>query len=526
MGKVINSRPWLKDLIYISVIMFFLHGFILFLTGTFHDDWLSLFKDIATKDMEGFESGRPYYSFIIKLIWGLPGYSYRILIYITYWLSYLFIYGMLFNINELSRRDVFLITIITMAAPINDARVLLANYPYALGMLCFFAATFVLVRYMETLDSLPVRLGALCLFFLSFTLNSNLVLYAVVLLYIVMRKRWNTYKYIDFFLIPFVFYFLNKKLFPVYGAYKDYNVVTWNRVKWVLLNLPEIFANSITSVIKLLIGNAVSSWVVVGSTIVILTVCYLYRKYRLNEFFNKKECEGVEVGSTHIAQVNFSNDLIFLFGVLFLITAIFPYAVIRQNPVIQMVGIAGRDSINIGLGIALLCYGGINRRLHNGFIVFFVLAAFLHLNSYYLSYQTEWYRQLAFQKKVASVEDIQNGGNFIVNCTPKSMVNDRRFYTWSGNTAVATGKRNVFMLNGQKDASILKNATTMNTILSHYPMYKDYRYNHSSIDGTVVYSADISRKKTFLLKMYEIFNRECFEKEIDLIGTLNYLPKR
>ena len=524
MGKVANSRPWLKDLIYISVIMFFLHGFIMVLTGTFHDDWLSLLQDAVTKDMEGFESGRPYYSFIIKLVWGLPGYSYRILIYITYWLSYLFTYGMLSNINELSRRDALLITIITMAAPINDARVLLANYPYALGMLFFFAAAFVLVRYTDKLDNLLVRLGALCFFFLSFTLNSNLVLYAVVLLYIVMRERWKTYKYMDFFLIPFVFYFLNKKLFPVYGAYKDYNVVTWDRMKWALTNLPEIFSNTIISVVRLLAGNHIIAWIALGSTMAVLLSCYLYRKGGLNGFLDTKEHA---VSRDRITQsMSHCSVLIFLFGILFLVAGVFPYAVIRQNPVIHMVGIAGRDSINIGLGIALLCYGGINRRLHNGFIVFFVLAAFLHLNSYYLSYQTEWYRQLAFQKKVASIEDIQNGGNFIVNCTPKSMVNDRRFYTWSGNTAVATGKRNVFMLNGTKDASILKNAATMNMVLSHYPMYKDYCFDHSTVDGIVLYSAGLSRKKTFLLKLYEIFDKGFFEKEINSIGTLKYLPKR
>lgn len=524
MSKVINSRPWLKDLICISIIMFFLHGFILFLTGTFHDDWLSLFKDVATKDMEGFETGRPYYSFIIKLIWELPGYSYRILIYFTYWLSYLFTYGMLSSIDELSRRDALLMTIITMASPINDARVLLANYPYALGMLFFFAAAFVLVRYMATLDKLLVRLGTLCLFFLSFTLNSNLVLYGMVLLYLVMRKQRKIYKYIDFFLIPFAFYFLNKKLFPVYGAYKDYNLVTWERVKWALTNLPEIFSNTIISVVRLLVGHHVTAWIALGITIAVLLSCYLYRKGGLNGFLDTKENA---VSRDRITQrMSHCSVLIFLFGILFLVAGVFPYTVIRQNPVIQMVGIAGRDSINIGLGIALMCYGGINRRLYNSFILFFVLAGLLHLNSYYLSYQTEWYRQLAFQRKIANVADIQNGGNFIVNCTPKSMVNDRRFYTWSGNTAVATGKRNVFMLNGTKDASILKNAAAMNMVLSHYPMYKDYRFDHSDVDGTVVYSADISRKKTFLLKMHEIFNRECFEKEIYLIGTLKYLPNK
>ena len=121
MNKALREKAWLRDVIIISVIYILIHGFILILTGTFHDDWLSFFKETVTKDMEGFESGRPYYSFVIEAVWNLPGYGYRILAFITYWISYFLIYASFCRITFVRRSEVVLITLICMAALVNDA---------------------------------------------------------------------------------------------------------------------------------------------------------------------------------------------------------------------------------------------------------------------------------------------------------------------------------------------------------------------------------------------------------------------
>ena len=88
MSDRIKNNKWLRDLLLISIVCLLIHGSMLILTGTFHDDWLSFFHDARTKLMEGYESGRPYYSLIIMMIWNLPGYGYRILAFLTYWAAY------------------------------------------------------------------------------------------------------------------------------------------------------------------------------------------------------------------------------------------------------------------------------------------------------------------------------------------------------------------------------------------------------------------------------------------------------
>lgn len=80
------------------------------------------------------------------------------------------------------------------------------------------------------------------------------------------------------------------------------------------------------------------------------------------------------------------------------------------------------------------------------------------------------------------------------------------------------------MLNGKKDLSILKNDKKMDMVTSRYPMFAEYQFNHSTIDGTIFYSATISRKETVFLKTYEMFDRERFDNAIDSIGTLKYFP--
>ena len=170
---------------------------------------------------------------------------------------------------------------------------------------------------------------------------------------------------------------------------------------------------------------------------------------------------------------------------------------IRQSSVIAFSGIQGRDSIQIGLGIALVLMGVTKKKTRTFFVTLIVVAGMFHFCTCYLNYQTEWYRQVVFQKRIADVPEIKNGGNYVVTCSQTSTVGDRRFYTWSGNTAAATGRMNTFMLNGQNDMDLLKNEEAMQSILVHYPMYKDYVYN-TEIEGNIEYEIKLSNTDTLI----------------------------
>ena len=519
------KKTWLRDVLLITLIYFLIHGFILVLTGTFHDDWLSYFMDVTTKDMEGFESGRPYYSYIIELVWNLPGYSYRILVFITYWIIYILTYGTLSYVKGVTRWDALLITIIVIAVPVNDARVLLANYPYALGMMFFYWASFMLTKSISHLNTLGTRLIILLLYALSFTLNSNLVLYGLVLLYLVLAIGFRRIIAIsDFIILPIAFYFFNRWFFPVYGAYVDYNLVTFDRIVWAIKSLPEILRNTAISFLRYEFSDIHLVWIALFICTVFLCIEY-YLGNRKAHDLKKSQTSKTHQHPNPVnddTKIENSSPTIFFFGIISLIAGLFPYVVVRQNPDISMVGIQGRDSMQIGLGIALIIYGALNRRMRIGIITFIVVVGIFHFNSWYLNYQTEWYRQLSFQKEVIEIDAIQSGGNFIVDCKNTSSIGDRRFYTWSGNAVAVTGKRNVFMLNGDNDAAILENKKVMELILTHYPMYRDYTMDHLTIDGKMEFNCEISKHDTIRLKFNELFHQDAFNQEIDTIGTMSY----
>lgn len=520
MSDKIKNNKWLRDLLLISIVCLLIHGSMLILTGTFHDDWLSFFHDARTKLMEGYESGRPYYSLIIMMIWNLPGYGYRILAFFTYWAAYLFFYGTLCHIGSLTRRDAAMITLMTIAAPVNDARVLLANYPYAFGMLLFFAASLALTAAVHRLYVIPVRVGILALYFLSFTLNSNLVFYCTVLLYLLITfKVRKMYQFLDFILLPFLFYALNKILFPVYGAYSDYNIVTLPGLTEAVVSLPITIADNFISIVRQPFIHR-AFWL----TCAFLAVPALIAR----KCFKKKEpsCRDRDSSSPgeNGSGRSVSYLVLFLFGLIAFAAGIFPYVVVRRNPVLSCSGIDSRDTILAGSGIAMMIYACAGKRLRTGIALFWCAAGLFHFNSMYLKYQTEWYRQLSFQRSIADL-DLAPDGNYIVECAQESEIKDRRHCTWSGNAASVTGRRDLFLMNGKKDTRFLADSDKMRSIMTHYPMYSDYRFTHTDVNGTLHFSAEISSGETMRLKIYEIFAPRKFEQSIGLTGSLALDPE-
>ena len=505
--NTVDRRAIARSVLALFIVYCLIHGYMLILTGTFHDDWLSYFRDVATKNMEGLESGRPYYSLVIEAVWNLPGYGYRTLSFITYGIAYICIYFIIYQIFG-SEREALAITILTMAMPVNDARVLLANYPYALGMMLFYIATLILVKNVKRLSCVWVRIIIEVLYFLSFTLNSNLVMYGCVLLYLLFNTQPFKFKrlmqILDFILLPFVFFFMNKLLWPTYGAYANYNIVTWKRLIWSIVNIPVVCFNIILSVgTELLKVNIIVHWCAIALVIIV----FLWNK--------KRDSNEIKANTDKRP----SSAIILIFGLLMFIAGWFPYIVVRRDLELTLTGIQGRDSMQLGLGLALIFYALTPKKLRNSLVAYILILGIFHFNLWYLNYQGEWYRQLAFQKQIEQVDEIYEGGNYVVKCSEASPILDRRFYTWTGNTVAATGRENVFMLNGNKDIDTLNKQGMMTSILSHYPMFDEYEYN-TDIKGTVNYDINITYMDTIKLKYLEMLNVDSFNKQINEMGTV------
>ncbi len=536
--KKLWQKPGFRDGLKLFGVYLLLHGLMLVLTGTFHDDWVNWFKDPVTKDLEGIQSGRPYYAWVIELVWLLPGYGYRILAFLTYFAAYDFLYLTLSRVPEIRRQEAFLIAAITMAVPVNDARVLLANYPYALGMLLFWIGAWMLAGNIGRLNRIGIRLGVLAVFFLSFTLNSNLVMYGGVLLYLMIRFRPREWvRYLDFVALPIVFYALGKALFPVYGLeYEEYNLISLGGLVWAVASIPATVRNILLDMANMVLADNTAFMAALAGAAAWGGILFLTRKRRAAETDSVRERSGEAAAKSSSGQndrreLMFTEEeapkgnrdlVIFLFGLVLLIAGFFPYTAVRQRTYLALTGVNGRDSMLLGVGTAMMLFSLPIRSLRRPLAVFAVILGICHFGNWYMNYQAEWYRQLAFQHDVAGIEDIAVGGNYVVKVSEDSAVEDRRFYTWSGNAAAATGKRTAFLFNGDGNAEMLQKPANIDYVVTHYPMFTDYRY-HPEVDGTLYFNVRVSREDTIQLKMQELFNRSGFEQRIGEIGDVDYV---
>lgn len=535
MKRILNvnkkTNQIFRSILFITIVYIIIHGFMLLLTGTFHDDWTSFFHDTVTKDMEGMESGRPYYSMLIELIWKLPGYSYRFLSFFTYYFYYLFMYGFFKNVKIFNNTSALLISVLCMALPFNDARVILANYPYAFGLLLFAIASYVLILNIYLLNKrFLIRLIILVLYFCSFTLNSNLVLYGCVILLVFLKNK-KIVAYLDLYLLPIIFYVLNKLLFPVYGNYANYNSVTLKGLFQAIIKLPLNIISSGVSIVKNysmdlseLFSDALKNLVywslilafIVGTIFIIIAALIRLKKNKIHDWkgFSENKCLLCSLA----------------FGFLLLICGIFPYLVVRQGSAIQTTGVGGRDSIQLALGVSVIVVGIIDyiKKRNVKMLVLFASVVFgaFHFNIWYLNYQSEWYKQVVFQDGIEETLEISNGGNYLVNVVYPSKVGDSRFYTWTGNTVSVTNNQNVFMMNGESDLYLLNNQEEKNKILTHYPMFNNYRANDNALSGSVKLDCNISITQTIELKFYELFDSKSFDNCISSIGYVSFTPQK
>ena len=72
------------------------------------------------------------------------------------------------------------------------------------------------------------RIFPFSLFLFSFILHSNLCFYAVALLMIGMKEKKVTamHGYLDYLLLPVLFFAVKSLFFPAYGGYENYNAIT------------------------------------------------------------------------------------------------------------------------------------------------------------------------------------------------------------------------------------------------------------------------------------------------------------
>ena len=518
----IIKNPYFK----VAALYFAAHFFMLLLSGCWWDDWTFMTHDLNYINIVASESGRPEWNFLVPLCWSLPNNG-RILIFFLYLGISLFVFDALKNSTLYDENESLIIALLFAAFPVNEARILISNFAYTVGLF-FFYLSFMLFMRWNKLEAgkkkNKFRVLLLCLFFLGFLLNSVLAYYYILIAYLFVlelkrSEEKNIIKrvlfavkdvlmhYPDFFVLPFVYYGFNKIFFPTHGeTFGSYNSVTLSGLFKCFLYVP-------VSVVKVFVDVARKAI----SCINIYTVAILVLAVAVNTIRQKKE-------TNH--DIRWIDSLLnFIYGVFVMAMAAFPYVMVRGRA-LDTIGVKGRDSVLVPLGAAIILYSLLS--VINGKIRKIVLSVLLILevicfNSLYIEWQKDYYYQLSMQNLMNN-EIIKLNDTFFVTDLNETEVQGQRYYSFNALSYFLFGDETRFFVPKVSELYILENEKHMKEaieVLGYSHMMQDYKPDDYNFDAILDYQNDLSWKDVVRLKMDEMFAPDKFNEFIKSSGKLD-----
>lgn len=506
MLKRLSSRPYL----IITLVYIFAHFFILLLTGCWWDDLTFINHDLDYINLVATQSGRPEWNLLIPFCWSLWNNG-KLLIFVLYYFDAIFLYQILKCSNLFAEKSCLLITLLFIIIPVNEARILISNFPYAVGLFIFFLSFMLFIKWKNGKYSknIVIRILLLFSFFMSYILNSILSFYYIVFIYLffdyflkdndnsIIHKTIMTIKnvvvnYIDFFVLPFVFFILKKVFLPTSGKlFENYNSVTLKGIlkciKYIPLTIIDLFYDIFKYWISFLKNPAI---------IVIIIFIIIF-------YLNKKD-KDVELDK--------STLILLLVGLIVLSLGLFPYVEIRGK-VLTFIGVNGRDAILTPLGTSFIIFSLINtiklNKVKNILLSVLLLLGIVGMNCLYIEWQKDYYHQLGIQYMMKEKEIECNDTFYLANIN-ETNVDGERFYSLNTNSYLVHSDKTRLFISEAKYLFMLEDKNEIEFDKNYYFYMNDYNPDKQSLDAVIIYENTIDTNDTLLLKYYEFFDTKKF----------------
>lgn len=453
-------------MILILVLYFISFGLSLLNSGAYWDDWAV----IVNKDPELIKStcdslGQILAPYLFNLINIFHSFTmYRVVTFFIYLFTGYFLYSILGTFKEINFNKRLLLIIFFLLFPANDARVVLVIFWYSICYFFFYFGWWLLSIYLIN-KKLIFRLFAIVAFILSFSINSMLFFYILVLAYLVYKKKdqLNSQRNIlhliiyniDFILLPIIFFLYKQHFFPLSEINKDYNQIT-------ILNFLTAFYRSISgygfSFLVVLLSSFYSLFnmslisiiwqagikLELHPYITPLTINNIFNLQRetifitLQELSKKNPLSYFAVLSSVIIFIFISlknalpklqmqaksrtKDIhLFIFGCISFYLAIFPYYVVNKSPTI-LEGFSDRHLLLTPLGASFMIVYGIQiigrfLRLRIPMIITIYSILITMFVSYHLKINIEflkdWYKQLSVIQQMKMNEELKGYTTFL-----------------------------------------------------------------------------------------------------------------
>lgn len=495
---------------YIYIILFFISNFFLLVNyeGLYWDDWTLYNQDrrvlVVLFDMLHHDLKGDFYLIISKFFNHI--YLFRIFVFISYLLIAYFTYKVLSSTKLFNKFENKLISFVSIIIPIHTSITLISINIFLFPVLLFYSAFFLLTKYYQS-NSIYLKIIILYLFFLSFSTNSLLVFYGIVLVYLfymdnnqVIKVNCKTIKIyivkrVDFLLLPII-YFIYKKTFLVpYDLYANYNQISIKN----LLNIGNILVQTYEAM-------------TIEMLVYLLSNIYVICISALLAFF-----VSIKI---NIKEPIFNNKIILLFGLsaILFILAVFPYAAVNKLPVIENAN--GRFSLLLGISLALT-FIGFSASLSKVFYgyknkVFVFIMSFIIILMVAKNVEQQYKLNLDWFYKVSLIENfkqnkvIRDNTTFVINnyLYKKLVFKSMGYYDWTGMLKKAFGdtKRLMITPSGKKK---FPTAYLKLRVYKHYNSF-EWNGNLNFIEVNVKENIPLSPKIQAKLFLYYIFNYEKF----------------
>lgn len=416
------KRRVAKPVIALVVLYSIAFAFIPLNGGIFWDDWTLVGVNRQAIISDFIDYGIPQQGYFLTFFAPVSQAAVvgHVLIFLLFLGATLILYDILKTVPAISL-DRWYIAALFAVWPVNFARISLATLPYAACLFLFFLAWLIIARRP---GKNLWRVLALGTFFISFSLNSLLVWYAIILSYVLARdfKRLRTITAtlranIDFIILPIAYWWLQKNLFSPQGSYTGYNIITWANLveipKQTLMAFSTAFVEPIVRSLAHPLGITIAA-------LILMVALY-------------KQKKAVVVPSLSLKVLGVSI-IIFTLGA-------FPYLAAGHAP--TFFEWTSRHQLLAPLGASLLLYAIIN-----GICVFLqwpwaqkplllaAIASFIVFNSsIYMSFTRDWLKQDSLIEHLRTNPAVHENRTFVIDDHTSeydAIGRTYRFYEYNG----------------------------------------------------------------------------------------------
>lgn len=430
------------EAIAVAVVYTLAHGLMLLDRGLFFDDWLAFRQPTALMIRLAQESGSiwpspaawlPYSSALA--VWGTHA-----IVFLSFLVVALLALRLLRRVSLFSAEARVAVASLIAVFPVNAARDVTVDWPYAVS-LAFFMAGWTLLDSDRLVGwkRWGARVAALLLLFLSFRTASLGLFYVVILLWLIWRSgaSWRRPREVlrtlvswaDVIALPIVFLVYRSLAAAPFGPYADYNKLTLPRFLRAAPLVPETLWFSLVGAFARI------------PTIVWWPVALLAGAAAGAALW--KMGPATDAGSTPRGRDAVNWGAVAVVGVGLVVLGVYPYLAVHKIP--EFTDFNTRFQLLVPFGAALVVVGlvraatggpGLWRILRIGLLAAIIGLCAGTAAGDHLSYQREWYKELGMVEALRAAPQARAGRTFVfddqaldLNANGRT---SRRFYEYAG----------------------------------------------------------------------------------------------